>query len=244
MASDIGLTEVPPTGEPSSWRAGVALVLMLLSAGLAVFWPFIFGDGILLYRDIGSDSLKSYYSDFVHLSNYLRSDGFPSWSFHIGMGQDLSYALGFLVWEPVAYLPARLIAQALVYQHLFKVLVAGLLFYGFLHLRRVPLPVGLLGSLVIAFSAYMTMGSCWYLPAEELLAFVAVLLGAELALARGRWLLLAIAVSFIGAVNPFYLYLCALFLGCYVPTRLIWHHGWRPGPIVRRSLLLAGIALL
>src|SRR3954465_15729094 len=139
-----------------TWRIRLLVALSLLVPGIFIFWPFLFGNGLLLYRDIGSDSWNSYYTDFVHLSNYVRSDGFPSWSFHIGMGQDLAYATGFLFWEPVSWLPARFIAGALVYQHLLKVLVAGLLFFRFLQLRRAPLPAALLGSLVIAFSAYMT----------------------------------------------------------------------------------------
>ena len=84
------------------WR--VVAGLILLGVGLAIFWPFVFGDGVLLYRDIGSDSLTSYYIDFVHLSKYIRSDGFPSWSFHVGMGQDLAYATAFLFLEPVTWL--------------------------------------------------------------------------------------------------------------------------------------------
>lgn len=233
-----------PETKRARWRGRFIAGLILLGVGLAVFWPFVFGDGILLYRDIGRDSLSSYYPDFVHLSNYIRSDGFPSWSFHIGMGQDLAYATGFLFWEPVTWLPARLIAGALVYQHLFKILIAGLMFFRFLQLRRAPLPVALLGSMLVAFSAYMTAGSCWYLPAEELLAFTAILLGAETALQRGRWLLLVLSVALVGMINPFYLYLCALFLTCYVPLRLIARKGWRPGPHLKRSLIIAAIAFL
>jgi len=217
---------------------------MLLLVGFGVFWPFIFGDGILLYRDIGSDSLKSCYSDFVHLSNYIRSDGFPSWSFHIGMGQDMAYATGLLFWEPVTWLPARFIAGALVYQHLLKIMIAGVLFFRFLRLRGSPAPVAILGALLIALSSYMTLGSCWYLPAEELLAFTAILLGAESAILRGRWLLLVLSIASVGMINPFYLYLCALLLCCYVPARLIAQAGWKPGLILKRSLLLAAISLL
>lgn len=227
-----------------SWRGFVVAAVILLGVGLAIFSAFVFGDGVLLYRDIGKDSLSSYYTDFVHLSNYIRTDGFPSWSFHIGMGQDLAYATGFLFWEPVSWLPARFIAGALVYQHLIKVLVAGLLFFRFLQLRGAPFPAAVLGSLVIAFSAYMTLGSCWYLPAEELLAFTAILLGAESALQRGRWLLLVVSVALVGMINPFYLYLCALFLCAYVPFRLFARHGWKPGPILQRSLVVAALALL
>lgn len=229
---------------PRSKLARSLTALLLLGMGLAVFWRFVFGDALLLYRDIGRDSLFSYYADFVHLANYIRTDGFPSWSFHIGMGQDLAYATGFLFWEPVAWLPARFIAQTLVYQHLLKVVIAGLLFFRFLQLSRIPLQGAALGSILVGFSGYMTMGSCWYLAAEELLAFTAILLGAEIALQRGRWVWLAVSVALVGLINPFYLYLCALFLCCYVPASLFARHGWLPGLILKRSLALAAVALL
>src|SRR5882762_11938534 len=80
----------------TSWHQYAIAGLLLICIGLAIFWPFVFGNGVLLYRDIGRDSWNSYYMDFVHLSNYIRTNGFPSWSFHIGMGQDLAYATGFL----------------------------------------------------------------------------------------------------------------------------------------------------
>src|SRR2546423_6663429 len=243
MADETENEEVVPAA-PGSWRGLVAAGVILLCVGLAIFWRFVFGDGVLLYRDIGSASLTSYYADFVHLSKYIRTDGFPSWSFHIGMGQDLAYATGFLFWEPVTWLPARFIAQALVFQHLIKIVIAGLLFFRFLELCRVATGAALLGSLLLSFSAYMSMGSCWYLLAEELLAFTAILLGAELALQRGRWVLLALAVALLGLVNPFYLYLCALFLACYVPARMIARSGWQPGFVSKKCLTLAAVALL
>jgi uncharacterized membrane protein YfhO len=227
-----------------SWRLHLLVALGLLAPGVVIFWPFLFGDAVLLYRDIGRDPLSSYYTNFVHLSNYLRTDGFPSWSFHIGMGQDLAYATGFLFWEPVTWLPARFIAQALVYQHLLKVAVAGLLFFRFLRMRGTPISAATLGSLLIAFSSYLTLGSCWYLPAEELLAFTLVLLGAETVLQRGPWVLLLLSVALAGTINPFYLYLCALFLCAYVPCRLIAQTGWQPGVIFKRSLIVGIIALL
>src|SRR6476469_4406545 len=124
-----------------TWLIRLIVAIVLIVPGIFVFWPFLFGNSLLLYRDIGSDSLNSYYADFVHLSNYIRSDGFPSWSFHIGMGQDLAYAIGYLVWEPVSWLPARFIANALVSQHLAKVVIAGLLFFRFLQLRSLPMGV-------------------------------------------------------------------------------------------------------
>ena len=243
MADETGNAKVRRT-RLRSWRGSLVVASILLCVGVAIFWPFVFGDGLLLYRDIGSDSLTSYYADFVHLSKYIRSDGFPGWSFHIGMGQDLAYATSFLFLEPVTWLPARFIAQALVFQHLLKVLVTGLLFFRFLQLQRAPAPVAVVGSLVIAFCAYMTMGSCCTLFQDEVVVFTALLLGAELAVRRGRWWLLVISVALVGLINPFHLYLCALFLVCYIPLRLFARTGWRPGPILKRSLALAAFSVL
>lgn len=218
--------------------------LCLLLVGALIFRDFLFGDRVLLYKDIGTDSVVAFHTDFVHLSNYIRSQGYPSWSFYVGMGQDLAVAAGDLIWQPVSWLHADLIAPALVFQHLAKVVIAGLLFFRFLQLRRLHPPAPLLGSLLLSFSAYMCIGSCWYPFADDVVCFAAILLGTELALQHGRWLILAFAVALAGMITPFHLYLCALFLSLYVPIRLFVQYGWRPRIILKTSLKLAVVAVL
>lgn len=218
--------------------------LCLLLVGALVYREFLFGDAALLYRDIGTDSFVLFYTEFVHLSNYLRSQGFPSWSFHVGMGQDLAYPTAYLIWQPVSWLPSNWIAPALVFQHLGKILVAGLFFFRFLQLRRLHSPAPLLGALLLSFSAYMCIGSCWYHFADDVVCFAAILFGTEVAVQRGRWLVLALAVALVGMITPFYLYLCALFLVLYVPIRLFGQYGWQPRIILRACLKLAGVAAL
>src|SRR6185436_19990188 len=138
--------------------------------------------------------------------------GFPSWSFHVGMGQDLSYATGYLVWQPVSWLPKQWIAQALIYQHLAKVLIAGLSFFTFLRLFGFRSPTPLFGALLLSFSAYMCMGSCWYPIADEVVCFAVIILGAEKILRSGRWFMLAVGIMLVGMITPFHPYLAALFV--------------------------------
>jgi hypothetical protein len=218
------------------------LCLLVLSA--SIFRDFLFGDALLLFKDAGSDSINDYYPSFVHLSDYVRSQGFPSWSFYTGMGQDLSYLAGYLILEPVTWLPRTLIAQALVFQHLAKILLAGLLFFCFFQLRGLRPAASLLGSLLLSFSAYMCMGACWYPLADEVVCFSGLLLATEVALKRGRWFVLAPVVALLGAIDAFHLYLGALFLLLYVPARLFGQCGWQPRTILRISLPLAGGAAL
>ena len=199
--------------------------LCLLLAGGLILRRFLFGPAVLLYKDIGTDSITAFYPDFVHLSRYIRSYGFPSWSFFVAMGQDLACATGNLIWQPVSWLPADWIASALAWQHLAKVLIAGLLFFRFLQLHKLHFQAALLGSLLLSFSAYMSIGSCWYWFADDVVSFAAILLGIELALREGRWLILAFAVAVVGMITPFHLYLCALLLLSYLPIRLFSQHG-------------------
>ena len=153
--------------------------LVLLLVGALVFHNFLLGDKVLLYKDVGADSINDSYPYFVHLSDYVRREGFPSWSFYVGMGQSLFYLTGNLIWEPVIWLPRELIARAVVFQHLLKTLIAGLLFFRFLQLRGINLCAALTGALLLSFSAYMCVGGCWIISADEVVCFTFLLFAVE-----------------------------------------------------------------
>src|SRR5436309_3775233 len=226
-------------------RWAVLLVgLVLLLVGALVFHNFLLGDKVLLYKDIGADSVNDSYPYFVHLSDYIRREGFPSWSFYVGMGQSLFYLAGYLIWEPVVWLPRELIPSSLVFEHLFETLVAGLLFFRFLQLRDLNFCALLLGSLLLAFSSYMCMGSCWIVSADEIVGFTFLLFAVEEAISCGRWTYIPFAIALIGLVTVFHLYLGAVFLCLYIPTRLFEIYGWRPLDLSHACIRLAAVAFL
>jgi uncharacterized membrane protein YfhO len=224
-------------------RDVLAAGLCLLLIGVSVFGNFLL-DKVLLYKDVGADSINDTYPYFVHLSDYIRREGLPSWSFYVGMGQSLFYLTGNLIWEPIIWLPREVIAHALVFQHLLKTVIAGLLFFRFLHLRGLTVYASLLGSLLLAFSSYMCMGSCWIVSADEVVGFTFLLFAIEVAISSGRWVYIPIAVALIGLVNVFHFYLSAVLLCLYVPARLFEIHGWRPVELCSACTRLAVLAFL
>jgi hypothetical protein len=230
----------------SAWPRWTVLLagLSLLLVGVLVFSNFLLLDKVLLYKDVGADSVNDSYPYFVHLSDYIRREGLPSWSFCVGMGQSLFYLTGSLIWEPVIGLPREVTAHALVFQHLFKTLIAGLLFFRFLQLRGLSLHASLLGSLLLAFSSYMCTGSCWVVSADETVGFTFLLFAMEEAISRGRWIYIPMAVALMGLVTVFHLYLSAVLLCLYVPTRLFEIHGWRPVELGSACTRLALFAFL
>lgn len=229
--------------DPSRSRTfGQAIVLFVL--GLVIYSGFVFGDKTLLYKDIGADSLNTFYPYYSLFSDYLRENGILSWSFRVGMGQDVYPYLGTALISPTVWLPKGQIATALVYQHLLYVVVVGLTFACFLRDRGLATASSMLGGILLSFSAYMCMGSCWYNQAQEAVGLTLSLFAAERAVSKGQWSYLVLAIVLVGMVSAFHLYLCALVLLFYVPARLIELHSWRPRPILRTSVLLAVLAAL
>jgi Bacterial membrane protein YfhO len=220
------------------------ITLALIGLWVFIYQHFIFGDGTLLYKDVGVDSINIYYPRYVLVSNYIHHGGVPSWSFHVGMGQNVFSFLSALLITPVVWLCKGAIARGLVYQHLLYVIVSGLLFSRFLMDRGLAFAACLLGGLLLSFSGYMCMGSCWYFHASEVVCFTFILFAAERAISRGRWIYLVPAVTIVGLLGAFHLYLAALLLFLYVPARLVERFSWRPLPVLRTSALLAAAAVL
>lgn len=237
-----GPARLPPVdaGLPGTFLVAIALILV----GYLIFYDFLIGDKVLLYKDVGADSVNDTYPTFVHLSDYIRQYGFPLWSFSVGMGQSLFHLAGNLIWEPIVWLPRQSIAGALVYQHLLKTLIAGWLFFSFLRLRGLNLSASLFGALALAFSAHMCLGSCWIISADDTVCFAFVLFAAEAAITSQRWVYLPIAVALSGLVTVFHLYLSAVLLCLYVPARLFEIQGWRPKVLASLCARLAILALL
>jgi hypothetical protein len=220
------------------------VVLVLLVVGAIVFGHFLFGPKLLLYKDIGSDSVNDDYPTFVHLSDYIRTEGAPSWSFQVGLGQSIFSLTGLLLFDPVAWLPKAIIPEVLVWQHLLKILIVGFLFFRFLEFRGLNFRSSLTGALLLSFSVYMCLGSCWSVAANEVVGFTFLLFAVELAITRRLWICLPFAVALLGLLSVFHLYLGAVFLCLYVPVRLVELYGWRLPPLWQTGSRLAAGAWL
>ena len=65
------------------------LLGIVFAVSYFVFTDFINLKKVYLFRDIGSDSLNIYFPGLAFMSDYLKSEGVPGWSFEQGMGQNM-----------------------------------------------------------------------------------------------------------------------------------------------------------
>jgi hypothetical protein len=198
-----------------------------LSLGLAsliafiVFKDFIFQQKIYSFKDIGSDSLNASWPLMVHSADYISKYGIPSWSFSMGMGQNI---LSFSFYDPFDYILYFLgrdnMPYLIVYKEIVKILLAGILFFNYLKLLNVSNYTAILGSLFYAFCGYMIIGSGWYLFSFEVFNTALLLLCFELLYQKNKWYWFILPVFLIGISRPFNFWLYGLFLLFYILFRI------------------------
>ena len=54
------------------------MAALLLVVTMILFWGYLFGDSLYLFKDIGSDTINYYYPQMLNVSNYLREEGIPA----------------------------------------------------------------------------------------------------------------------------------------------------------------------
>src|SRR5438128_1643134 len=78
----------------TGWPVTTAVALVALAAAI-VFRDYVAGPRLYLFKDIGADTLNFNYPQLHHLAHYLRTEGWPGWSFAQGMGQNVNaFSLG------------------------------------------------------------------------------------------------------------------------------------------------------
>jgi hypothetical protein len=231
------------------------LLLGLLAAiSLFVFRDFLFFKKAYLFKDIGSDSVNTFYPHFVHFIDYIRTEGMPAWSFNQGMGQSI-FPLGLGdVFLPIFYLFGRdRVGFAMAYVEVFKIIIGGSFFFFYLRMLSLSRLACIVGGLLFAFSGYMILAGQWYLFSYDAMCCAFLLFAFEKLYQRGVWWLLPLPFALLGAYQPFNLYLYGLFILIYVTLRFLETESWdlrnytrllvRIGALATLGIALSGIFL-
>lgn len=202
-------------------KHGIYIALgLLLIIGFIVFKEFLFLHKIYLYKDIAGDSINAYYPNLVQTMDYWKSYGLPSWSFNMGMGQNIGSLALYDPFDAIIYCFGKdNMAYLLGYKEFVKIVLAGVIFYAYLRTVGRSTYASIMGSLMFAFCGYSMVGSAWFIFTFEAFNAALLLLGFELIFLKNKLWLFPIAVFFIGVSRPFNLAMYAVFLLVYALFR-------------------------
>lgn len=114
-----------------------ALVLCLLLGSFFVLWEYLFGEKLLVFNDIGSDTLQQYVQQYATIVNHLREGNFTLWDFYNGLGTNM---LSMNLFDPslmILYVLGVIFGtQKMLYFlswiQVLRIVLAGFVFYRYL----------------------------------------------------------------------------------------------------------------
>jgi len=220
----------------------MGLVLLLI---LIIFSDFILGNRYYLFKDIGSDSLNTFYPHFIYLHQYLRTEGFPMWSFAQGMGQNIqSGSINNPFYWIVYSGGADSIAYRIVWMEIVKIILTGFFLYKLLKSWGLKPVAIIIGTLLYCFSGLMMVGGGWYIFSTEACYLALLLWSFEKLYQHNSWFLFPVSIALIAAFQPFDLFLYGIFFILYFLMRHFTSDTPSLKKFFRIVLQMAGCSLL
>ena len=212
---------------------------------LIIFFDFIMGDRYYLFKDIGSDTVNFNYPNYVFISKYLHTDGFPKWSFSQGMGQNiLPVSLADPLYLLLYFMGSAHLAYGIILTELIKITLGGLFFFQFLKLMKLSRTATIIGALLYAFSGFMIAGGSWYMFSTEAMYLALLLWAFERFVQQRSWYLFPVAIALIAIYQTFDVYLYGLFLITYILFRFLTDESFTLKRCFNITLQLAGLTAL
>lgn len=214
------------------------LGLLLLSC-LFIFAPFLFGDKLLAFTDIGSDTYDQYLMHYQTIISHLREGSFSLWDFNNGFGVNMFSLNLFDPFLMLLYLfgvlaGAEHIYGLLVFLQILRIALAGLALYSFLSCFALSERAKVLAAYAYGLSGYLVVWGQHYQFGTVTILFPLLLLAAEKALKKTSWLLALTLFCALGGIYSMYLsYMQFLVLGFYILYRAAWN-----GRLFRKRPLL------
>jgi uncharacterized membrane protein YfhO len=199
-----------------------------------IFQDFITLEKVYLFKDIGSDSINIYFPWLTNMSDYIKANGVPSWTFSQGLGQNMfPLWLGDFFSDILVFLSKDKIPYALAFIEIIKIVLCGLVFYLYLMQLKISEYAACIGAFLFAFSGYVILGGCWTVFSCEALYIALILFGFECWLNSGKIFWFVLGITCMSLLQPFFLFPYAIFLAVYIPVRYndVYAANWKKFPL-------------
>ncbi len=216
---------------------------------LIIFFPFLFGNRLVVWNDAGSDTRQQYLMQYATIANHLRNSNFSLWDMNLGFGTSL-FALNLFhlflmpVYAGGALLGVGHIPTLLLYMMLVQFFLAGTFCYLFLDCFSLSESGKVIASYIYTFCGYLLVWGQHYHFGAFVVFLPLLLCLIERAMQKRRFspaVPLLVAVVVCG--STYMSYMSFLLAGAYILYRSILEDG-TPARRIRLFLTRCGEILL
>jgi len=205
------------------------LIGLLALIGLIALKDFLTLHKLFIYTDVAKDIWLNAWPNYFHFSEYLKTNGFPTWSMNIGLGANIfAGSLNRIsVVDPFVLATALFATKFVVYFFAYflyvKIILAGVFFYLYLKKAGFRSFSSTIGALLYAFSSYMILYSGWYNYTTAVVFLPLLLLAIEVYLKDNKkWQYLVFSYAWLALYHPMDVYFYSILPACYFLFRHLW----------------------
>lgn len=222
----------------------LCFLLLILSVSCCfMFRDYLFGNELMIFNDIGSDTWQQYIMNYTSIVNHLRNGNFSLWDFNNGLGIN---QFNFNLFDPFLMLlygagvvlgPAHMLLYINVIQVL-KILAAGAAFYWFLSQFSFSAQAKLIASYTYALNGFLLVWGQHYQFGTVVIYFPLMLLFCEKFIQKKKGkALFSVMVFLCGIYSVYFTYMCLAATGLYLLFRILMLDGLTWKERVLRFLL-------
>lgn len=224
-------------------RALCFLFLLLSASCSFIFRDYLYGNDLMIFNDIGSDTWQQYIMNYTSTVNHLRDGSFSLWDFNNGLGIN---QFNFNLFDPFLMLlygvgvvlgPAHMLLYINVIQIL-KIMVAAFAFYWFLSQFSFSVPSKMITSYAYALNGFLLVWGQHYQFGTVVIYFPLMLLFCEKFIQKKKGkALFPVMVFLCGIYSVYFTYMCLAATGLYLLFRILMLDGLTWKERIQRFLL-------
>ena len=224
-------------------RALCFLFLLLSASCSFMFRDYLYGNDLMIFNDIGSDTWQQYIMNYTSIVNHLRDGSFSLWDFNNGLGIN---QFNFNLFDPFLMLlygagvvlgPAHMLLYINVIQVL-KIMVAAFAFYWFLSQFSFSVLSKMITSYAYALNGFLLVWGQHYQFGTVVIYFPLLLLFCEKFIQKKKGkALFPVMVFLCGIYSVYFTYMCLAATGLYLLFRILMLDGLTWKERIQRFLL-------
>ena len=224
-------------------RALCFLFLLLSASYSFIFRDYLYGNDLMIFNDIGSDTWQQYIMNYTSIVNHLRDGSFSLWDFNNGLGIN---QFNFNLFDPFLMLlygvgvvlgPAHMLLYINVIQIL-KIMVAAFAFYWFLSQFSFSVLSKMITSYAYALNGFLLVWGQHYQFGTVVIYFPLMLLFCEKFIQKKKGkALFPVMVFLCGIYSVYFTYMCLAATGLYLLFRILMLDGLTWKERIQRFLL-------
>lgn len=209
------------------------VLLLALSIGvtcLIVFWEYIFGNRILAFYDIGSDTAEQYLSLYAMLIRKLGTGDLTLWGADNGFGINLNMLNMTNPALMLLYITGAIVGTArmpylLIWIYILEIFAAGICCYLYLSVFRLDERAKAMASYMYCFSGFiMVWGQHYQFAIVPTLLILEMFFIERCIRCPRKWKALTVMTAFLVFNSMYIAYMCLIFCGFYVCVRVLLRH--------------------